>query len=81
MTMHGGEQSSLRDSMQKHIKDEHETLAEKHNLLMKDMIAFLDVCEQGTKKVPKKSIRELRNRIAEEIGEPKESEVDDTTTT
>jgi hypothetical protein len=40
---------------------------------LSDVISHLNKQESGTKKFTKKEIRELKNRVAEELGEPQEA--------
>lgn len=69
----GESQESLKKTVADHVKNEHESLVEKHNQLLKDVITHLSK-QETTKKFTKKEIRELKNRVAEELGEPKEAE-------
>ncbi len=78
-TVNGQDAEGLKTALTNHVKEEHETLAEKHKAVLTDVCTFLDECEQGTKKQTKKKIRDLRNRVAELVGIQPEAETGDDT--
>lgn len=67
----GESQKGLQEAVANHSKEEHESVIEKHRILMQDVMTHLGK-QETTKKFTKKEIRELKNRVAEELGEQPE---------